>query len=339
MASGGGTRQGRRIGWDIGGAHLKAALAEDGRILDVVQEPCALWQGLDRLERAFDAVAARLGPADGHAATMTGELVDLFASRAEGVAALAAAAAERLGDDVAIYAGRAGLVSATAALAGARVAAALLIDTGSTTTDVIPVRDGRVAARGYTDAERLATGELVYTGVTRTALMALGPDVPFAGRRIGAMAEYFATIADAWRVLGRLPEDADQHPTADGRGKSVAESRLRLSRMIGVDVAEADDEAWRGLAAAYAERQIRLVHDGALLALSGAGLPAGAPVVAGGVGRFVVAEVARRLGRDCLDLADLIPVADGPNAAAVARRAADCAPAAAMALLESAGSA
>ena len=39
---------------------------------------------------------------------------------------------------------------------------ALLIDMGSTTTDIIPIVAGAVAARGYTDAERLTTGELAY---------------------------------------------------------------------------------------------------------------------------------------------------------------------------------
>ncbi|TPQ51227.1 H4MPT-linked C1 transfer pathway protein, partial [Prosthecomicrobium hirschii] len=257
----------RRIGWDIGGAHLKAAVAEDGRIVAVVQEPCALWQGLDRLDAAFAAVLGRIGAggrieAHGrHQATMTGELVDLFSSRAEGVAALAARAAEHLGADVTIYAGRAGQIAAdnaaahaddvasanwhaTARLTAAALGDGLLIDMGSTTTDIIPVRAGAAAARGYSDAERLATGELVYTGVVRTPLMALAADIPFAGRRLGVMAEHFATSADIWRLLGRLPEGADQHGTADGRGKSVAESRLRLSRMVGVDVAEASAAAW-----------------------------------------------------------------------------------------------
>ncbi|MEJ1160815.1 hydantoinase/oxoprolinase family protein [Prosthecomicrobium sp. N25] len=345
MASDGGAGQGRRIGWDIGGAHLKAALAVGGRIAAVVQEPCPLWQGLPHLDAAFAAILGRLGPADSHAATMTGELVDLFSSRAEGVASLAARAAAHLGGAVAIYGGRAGWLApeaaggraedvasanwhATAALTGARIGDGLLVDMGSTTTDIIPIRAGRPAARGYTDAERLSGGELVYTGLTRTPLMALAAEVPFGGRRLGVMAEYFATAADAWRVLGVLPEGVDQHPTADGRGKSAAESRLRLSRMIGVDVAAADEAAWRGLAAVFAERQVRLVQDGCLLAESG--VPGGGvgPVIACGIGRAVVGEVARRLGRTVAAFEDLVP-ADGEAAPWTG----SCAPAVAMALL------
>ena len=40
---------------------------------------------------------------------------------------------------------------------------------------------GRVADRGFTDAERLATGELVYTGLTRTPF-AVAKRAPFRGR-------------------------------------------------------------------------------------------------------------------------------------------------------------
>ena len=53
-------------GLDVGGAHLKVALAEDGRIVAVRQIACPLWQGFDQLEAAlasgndwFKAAAAR----------------------------------------------------------------------------------------------------------------------------------------------------------------------------------------------------------------------------------------------------------------------------------------
>ena len=49
------------IGWDVGGAHLKAALVEGGRLIDVVQLSCELWRGMDRLEIALDQATARLG--------------------------------------------------------------------------------------------------------------------------------------------------------------------------------------------------------------------------------------------------------------------------------------
>jgi len=48
---------------------------------------------------------------------------------------------------------------------------AVLLDVGSTTTDVIPLQDGTPVPRGRTDPERLESKELVYTGVRRTPLV------------------------------------------------------------------------------------------------------------------------------------------------------------------------
>lgn len=334
----------RTVGYDIGGAHLKAAMVVGDRVTAVVQEPCALWQGLDRLEAAFAAVGRALGTADRAVATMTGELVDLFATRAEGVAALAKAA-ERHHPGVTIYAGADGFVPAasaadhvdriasanwhaTAALVARRIPDALVLDIGSTTTDLVPIRRGDVAARALTDADRLAAGELVYTGATRTPLMAVAAEAPVAGRRVGVMAEYFATMADANRLLDRLPEGADQHPTADGRGKTAAESRSRIARMVGRDVGELDEAGWRDVAAWFAEAQVRRIHDAAVLVASACGLPAKAPIVACGIGRAAIDEIARRLGRPVVDWTGLLPV-DEP-----ARSwAASCAPAVAVAIL------
>ena len=78
------------IGWDVGGAHLKAVLLDaNGKLISVIQVPCALWRGLAELEVAIDLIlnTFKHQPAL-HAITMTGELVDLFASRKAGVQAI-----------------------------------------------------------------------------------------------------------------------------------------------------------------------------------------------------------------------------------------------------------
>ena len=43
-------------GYDVGGAHLKVALSEAGRVVAVEQVACPLWQGLDRLDAALAQV-------------------------------------------------------------------------------------------------------------------------------------------------------------------------------------------------------------------------------------------------------------------------------------------
>src|SRR5262249_24868818 len=155
---------------------------------------------------------ASLPAADVLAVTMTGELCDCFESKRQGVHAILDAVEAAAGaTPVLVYRteGRfvtpaeartaAPLVAAAnrpalATLAGryAPQGPALLIDVGSTTTDIVPLLDGRPVPQGRTDPERLDCGELVYTGIRRTPICAL------LGGNIAA--EVFATTLDAYLV-------------------------------------------------------------------------------------------------------------------------------------------
>jgi len=332
------------IGWDVGGAHVKAARLEGGRLTRVIQLPCTLWLGVEHLDRALDEALGRMGAADAHAVTMTGELVDLFPHRAEGVRRLTDLLARRLGS-LRIWAGVMGFLPperarnepravasanwlASIAWAARRVPEGLFADMGSTTTDLVPFARGESRHRGVTDAERLAESELVYTGAVRTPLMAVAQSVPFRGRPQAVMAEYFATIADAHRVRGALPEGLDLHETADRRGKSMDESAARLARMVGCDLGDASAAEWRLLADAFARRQLEQLVQAAQRVLSHADVSAPAPLIGAGAGRFLLRDLAAALGRPYRDFAELIEgPADAREAAAIS------APAAAVALL------
>jgi probable H4MPT-linked C1 transfer pathway protein len=336
------------IGWDVGGVHLKAVRAESGCIVKAIQLPAPLRSGVERLAEAFDRANAELGAAQHHIVTMTGELADTFSSRPQGVECLAMLAARKLnGAPVSIYAGPAGCIRpeearehadrvasanwhACASFIARRRRNALLIDMGSTTTDVVPIADGAVAARGYTDAQRLAVGELVYTGLVRSFIMACAGRAPFKGSWTQLINENFANMADVYRILGSLPADADMMATADGREKTRNGSLARLARMVGADAADADDRAWTALAQWFAEMQIRSVMDAAMLVNSQHLLPADAPVVGAGIGVHVVKEIAQRSGRGYVAFDVLVDAA--PQACAAASQ---CAPAAALALLNS----
>ena len=333
------------IGWDIGGAHLKAARLESGRVVNVVQLPCPLWQGLDELDRAFDAAIERLGPASHHAVTMTGELADVFVGRKAGVRGIADLAASRLGA-ISLYAGRSGFVPvdraddftadiasanwhATAALAARHFGHGLLIDMGSTTTDIIALKDGVPVFAGYSDAERLETGELVYTGALRTSLMVLARHLVFRGRRRGVMAEHFATMADVNRLLGRVNPHIDLYPTADGTGKSLAETRRRLSRLIGED-GLSDVEAL-DISNQFAEHQLAEIHAAAEAVISRHTLDPASPLILCGTGYDSLEILSQRLGRRTRSISECLPLATSDPR--LYRQASNSAPAVAVAAL------
>ena len=299
------------IGWDIGGAHLKAVLLDaNGNVLNIKQLPCPLWRGLHELDSAIqNMLKAFRVQADetSHAVTMTGELVDLFANRYEGVMAISSLSAKLLGKETLFYAANRDFVRYedvkrfTNAIASAnwyasasalcmRVKDALLIDIGSTTTDIIPIENGVVAIEALSDAARLQNDMLVYTGVVRTPIMALAQKLPFEGVETNIAAEYFATMADVYRLTGDLDVTADLAETADGKGKTDLESARRLARMIGHDVESYTLDAWESLANTCKIRQMKQVKTALLKHLK-----PNMVIIGAGAGSFLVEALAHEL--------------------------------------------
>lgn len=336
------------IGWDLGGANLKLARLEGARIAHVAQIPCPVLADRSKFDLALRE-ALTLSPRGAvahHAVTMTGELSDVFASREEGVAYLIAMMANAVGaEQLAIYAGSSGFLApdlaiartlevasanwhASAVLAAAHCRDGLLVDVGTTTTDLVPLKAGVPASRGTTDGERLAERELVYTGVVRTPVMAVAREATFKGRAQGIAAERFATMADVYRLAGELPEDADPYPSADLRGKSACDSAARLARMLGRDAGEAPLSEWIEVARHFASCQLAEIEAAARLLIAREALDGQAAVIGAGCGRFLAERLAARLGLPYSDFAKIIDCA--PEARDMAAR---CAPAVAVALL------
>lgn len=231
------------LGLDIGGANLKAA-TPDKRAISV---PFALWKQPDKLPAALADLVARFPEVEELAVTMTGELCDCYESRRDGVnAIIAAATAASAGRRIRVWSTDGAFVDSEEAKRNhLKVASAnwhalatfagrfaphyggLLLDIGSTTTDIIPLDHGVPSTYGTADWDRLEMHELVYLGVRRTPVCAVSPD--------RACAELFATTQDVYIVLGLLPEEPENRDTADGRPATRGFSLARLARMLGAD--------------------------------------------------------------------------------------------------------
>src|SRR3972149_6566127 len=92
----------RVIGWDIGGANVKAArlIFESGRATGgrTVRHYFEIWKDTAGLGPLLREVHKELGAADAIAVTMTAELADVFGDRAEGVAFILRAVMEAIPD-------------------------------------------------------------------------------------------------------------------------------------------------------------------------------------------------------------------------------------------------
>ncbi|HEY7896210.1 MAG TPA: hydantoinase/oxoprolinase family protein [Gemmatimonadaceae bacterium] len=327
-------------GWDVGGVNLKFAAARDDRVVAVRSLPFEIQHAPHDLVRALrdQARAASLTTGTLHAVTMTAELSQLFRTKREGVSfVLDAVESAFPNDDIAVYTVDGTFVSAadarrdpiraaasnwhaTASIVAHTWPDATLVDIGSTSTDVIPISGGVVAACGRTDPERLATGELLYLGAVRTPVEAIVHDVPLGATTAGVSAEGFAFSGDVHFWNGDLAADDYQCATPDGRPVTRDFTRERLARIVCADRDLLDDHAIDRIAAHVAQAQV--ARTAAALERTRGRIAPDAPVVTAGVGAFIAELAARRIGAPRVSLA----VALGADAARAA-------PAAAVALL------
>lgn len=285
------------IGLDIGGANLKLADGQGAavsrpfplwkhphRMADALGEMLAAYRIMGEMAAAGQR-GQSAGLEDRCVITMTGELADCFETKAQGVGFILEAAEEAVSSfaetdaaTVLVYLVDGRFVSSAEARREPLLAAAsnwhalaafaarwaqtvpgILIDIGSTTSDLIPLVEGRPVARGQTDPERLASGELVYTGVKRSPVCAICPTLSWHGRPCRTAQEWFATSGDAYVLSGDLPEEPQADWTADGRPATKSFAAARLARAICADRTLFSAEDAQRAAGEIAEAQLKLL--------------------------------------------------------------------------------
>lgn len=287
------------LGFDIGGAHIKVAHT-DGTAM---QRPFALWKQPRRLTAELTALRRMAPLHDLIAVTMTGELCDCYVTKRDGVHAILRAVQRMSGDvPVKVWTTHGRFVTpaeakhewlavaaanwlATAVWCGRLVphGSALVVDIGSTTTDLTALENGRPIHQGGTDPERLRSSELVYTGVRRTPVCALISE--------GLAAELFATTLDVYLMLEQLPENPDDRNTADGRPATRNLAHARLARMLGGDSEMTRTEETLDLARRVAEVQRRRLREAASRVIARLRQPP-QTIVTVGSGEFLAATLA-----------------------------------------------
>lgn len=327
------------IGWDVGGAHLKAALLDcNGKLLQVLQVTCPLWRGLTELDAAIGQVLNHFEVKTAlHAITMTGELVDIFANREVGVNAISTLMDAKLNGVKLFYSAARTIAESSCFLSLSEVSQswqsiasanwfasacfsahqlqtlknsnyALLVDIGSTTTDFIALINGHPTCLGFTDATRMQFEELVYTGVIRTPLMSIAQKISFNLSVTSVAAEFFATSGDVYRLTGDLLVADDMAETADGKDKSMHSSARRIARMVGHDVEDADMITWNQLAQSFKDKQIERLTEVTMLHVDCIAKTTNGQeisIIGAGVGRFLVKQIAENMHLTYSDVSDL----------------------------------
>ncbi len=276
-------------GFDIGGANTDIAVVdfdESGNITrvetDFVYLP--MWMKNDQLSEALiKLIGTSISDLDGVGISMTAELVDAYKTKKEGVIDISNKSVDSFNVPVA-FVGLDGIIElsevvdnpmmvaaanwiATAPIAAKINQNCILIDIGSTTTDIIPIKNGKECAIGRSDLERLKTGELVYSGTLRTNVAVLIEKIPLNGEMLRIASELFATSADVQMILGNITEEEYSCDTMDGSGKSIEDCMRRLSRVVCGDMDVLNHDEIRAMAEYIYESQVKKISE-ALLEVS-----------------------------------------------------------------------
>ncbi|MGQ9468721.1 MAG: hydantoinase/oxoprolinase family protein [Nitrososphaerales archaeon] len=276
------------IGWDIGGANIKATLIEikDEKAFRVktITHYFPIWvEGKERLPIILNKLKKEMAEdsfIDAIGLTMTAELSDVYETKKEGVNHVLDCIKEvfpkeqifvldvnahlRNFEEVredhlkvagANWAGTAWLVSKW-------VKDCIILDVGSTTTDIIPIIKGRIMAKGKTDLERLANGELIYTGALRTNVATIVEAVPVKGIMTRVSSELFALSGDVHLILGNISENEYTTDTADKRGKTRKEALSRLARVVCADKDMLKEDEIVSIANYVYRKQLDKISDG-----------------------------------------------------------------------------
>lgn len=294
------------LGIDIGGANTKIA-SSDGKLVELHYLP--LWKNSKLPEMLLD-ISARLVP-EKVAVVITGELADCFPDKDAGLSYIIDAVNNafretRFLDSSGAFTKEkkrdiaAANWIASALIVGRDFKDSIFVDTGSTTTDIIPIKNGKPLA-AVTDFERLRKSELVYSGALRTNIAALLDTVEVKGASSRISSELFAITADVYLVIGMISQDDYTCDTPDGAGKTVLDARRRLARVLCADLTEIGEEDLVSIAHQVMEKQVMDIADAINIVAQRHELET---IVACGLGEFLVKEAVDELGFDIIRMSE-----------------------------------
>ena len=294
------------LGIDIGGANTKIA-SDDGKLVELHYIP--LWKNT-KLPEALQEIAVRLKPQK-VGVVITGELADCFPDKDAGLSYIIDAVNNAFRD--AFFLDNNGIFTkekirsiaaanwmASCLLTGKEFGDCIFLDIGSTTTDIIPIKNC-IPLAGKTDFLRLKNGELVYAGALRTNIAAILKRVTFGNIRSRVSSELFAITADAYIVLGLIKPRDYTCDTPDGAGKTIHDAKRRLGRVVCADMSEMQDEEISSIARQVMDAQVKDIMDALYEISKKHGIRR---IVSCGLGEFIAKEAAKECGFEIISISE-----------------------------------
>ena len=244
------------IGWDIGAANTKyTILLHDKNLAECRIISCELWKSLSQLkyivQHIKDKYKAKFQIIN--IISMSAEMCDVFVSRKKGVQSILNLF-EKKGFINHIYSKSIGISKLNGFKKYISVASTnwmaiseylkdmdkniIAIDIGSTTTDIVLIKNSKCINKRHDDYSGLNKNELLYTGILRTPIHSVENSIILKNKVYNVIPENFSTMSDIYRLLLIINNKSDYSTTADGRSKSNKNTLYRISRTFGFDYTE-----------------------------------------------------------------------------------------------------
>ncbi len=268
------------LGLDIGGAYLKiVGLDRNKKIAYVSQHKTPIWEGIIKLNSALNYLN-NFNKKTLCAITMTAELCDNFKTRREGVSKIVKCL-KKINLHKFFFTNKKKMFTqsprplsaasmnwyATAKFVSTRLSEALIIDFGSTTTDLILIKNNIIKNKYFDDFTRLVNHELVYTGFTRTPLSGISNEIKIKNRTYQIIPEFFSNTSDLYRVKNFIKQDMDLYPTCDGRSNSKKNSLRRVARNLGMDLNDSNEKFVEKICEKLIDNQLNKIFNTAKILL------------------------------------------------------------------------
>jgi probable H4MPT-linked C1 transfer pathway protein len=267
------------MGLDIGGANTDCCIyrIKDNKatLINSAKEYLPMWEKKDQLEECLHNFKKDYR-IDVVIATTTAELADGYTSKKEGVFDITSKVMNVFKDSIVKFVTFNGLKDfkyvknnpldaaaanwiATSHMISKISSDCIFMDMGTTTTDIIPIKNSIESARGHSDLERLCSGELVYTGMLRTNVATITNKIPIRDEKATVSSELFSTTADVHHILGNIKEEEYTCSTSDNEDTSIDSCKRRLARVICADLDMLTDEEINNIARHVEKEQINQI--------------------------------------------------------------------------------
>ena len=292
------------IGWDIGGAHIKAVKIDfKKKELKNLHMYSPIWKNINTLEKSIKLIKKKFGKNNYHAVVMTAELSDIFKNRKLGVKHIINLSSKILGDKNTFFYNKKNFIKknialdkanslkslnwhATANFIGSFFSNCVLVDIGSTTTDIIPIKNKNVISKGCNDYKRLQSNELLYLGVLRSPINAIE-------KKKNLIYENFADLGDVYRILKKIPAKFDLLPTKDNKNKDKHSSARRIARIFGKDYKKNDFLKWKKVCYKIEKNHLKILSEN-IKKVEKRNFSKKVPIIGAGIGEFLIKKINNR---------------------------------------------